>query len=253
MSDRGRADRSAESPWSDGSVRRGPASLRIRRFDVLALINLTLWALMAWFVYRRRLALHRGEPSLTEFFFYATLSAVVLALIWAGLRRFLWHPALLVMVEIALLSCFAGALVLPDGTRLYDQVWLSIRFDKVVHFSSALVLALVTGALFNAFGIRLRRLQGAVIVLVVLGGGTLWEIVEYLVVKTFPENGVGLYDNNMQDLIANLAGGLSSRVLPVRWREAIQRVSEAAPATVRTIPAPVADPRPIALPRRGAL
>jgi hypothetical protein len=40
----------------------------------------------------------------------------------------------------------------------------------------------------------------------VLGLGTLVEIVEYLVTLTVSVNGVGGYDNNMQDLISNLIG-----------------------------------------------
>jgi hypothetical protein len=44
------------------------------------------------------------------------------------------------------------------------------------------------------------------VLLVVLGLGAVIEIVEYVVVLTVPRNGVGGYDNNMQDLIANLCG-----------------------------------------------
>ncbi len=203
--------------------------MRVRRFDVLALLNFTLWAWMAWFVHRKRLALFRGESGQAEFFFYASLVTLALALTWASLRRFNWNPALLGMVEVGILVAIAAGLVTADGSRLYDCVLLSIRFDKYVHLVCSLVAALGVGAILNAFGARSRRLEGAVIVLVVLGGGAIWEIVEYLVVRTFPDAGVGAYDNNMQDLIANLAGGLLSRALPRRWRDALERVQDIPP------------------------
>ncbi len=203
--------------------------MRVRRFDFFALANFTLWAWMAWAVHRKRLAFFRGEPSLAEFFFYASLMTVLLALTWVCLRRFAWHPVLLGVVEVVIVVAIAAGVVTADGTRLYDCVVLSIRFDKYVHLCGSLVAALGVGAILNAFGARPRRLAGAVIVLVVLGGGAIWEIVEYLVVRTFPDAGVGAYDNNMQDLIANLAGGLLSRALPYRWREALERVPGAAP------------------------
>ena len=202
--------------------------MQLRRFDILALIDVTLWAWMAWSVQRKRLAFFRGEFSQTEFFFYASLITVVLVLSWASLRRFAWHPALLGMVEVAALVAILAGLVTTDGTRLYDCVLFSIRFDKYVHLICSLVAALGVGAILTAFGARPRRLEGAVIVLVVLGGGAIWEIVEYLVVRTFPDAGVGAYDNNMQDLMANLAGGLLSRALPRRWRDALEWVQEVA-------------------------
>ena len=49
--------------------------------------------------------------------------------------------------------------------------------------------------------------SGLAVLLVVLGLGAVVEIVEYLVMLTVPNAGVGGYDNNMQDLIGNLLGG----------------------------------------------
>ncbi len=204
-------------------------SARVRQFDVFAAVNFALWAWMAWSVQRERLAQFRGGPALAEFFLYASVITVLLALTWVSLRRFVWRPGLLGMVEVWLLVAIGAGIVTADGTRLYDCVLLSIRADKYVHLGGSLVAALCVGAIFNAFGARPRGLEGTVIVLVVLGGGAIWEILEYLVVRTFPEAGVGAYDNNMQDLIANLAGGLLSRAMPRRWRDAIERVRDVAP------------------------
>lgn len=206
--------------------------MRVRRFDVFAAVNFALWAWIAWSVQRQRLAYFRGGPALAEFFFYASVITVLLALTWVTLRRFVWHPLLLALVEAWLVVAIGAGIVAADGTRLYDCVLLSIRVDKYVHLSGSLVAALCVGAILNAFGARPKRLAGTVIVLVVLGGGAIWEIVEYLVVRTFPEAGVGAYDNNMQDLLANLAGGLLSRTVPGRWREVLERVHAVSPRAI---------------------
>ena len=213
--------------------------MRVRRFDVFAAANFALWATMAWSIQRQRLAHFRGGPALAEFFFYASVITVLLALTWVTLRRFVWHPGLLAMIEAWLLVAIGAGIVAADGTRLYDCVLLSIRVDKYVHLGGSFVAALCVGAIFNAFGARPRRLEGTVIVLVVLGGGAIWEILEYLVVRTFPEAGVGAYDNNMQDLMANLAGGLLSRAMPRRWRDALERVHAVSP---RAHPETATDP-----------
>ena len=47
----------------------------------------------------------------------------------------------------------------------------------------------------------------------ILRRADLYEIVEYGVVLTVPNNGVGGYDNNMQDLIANFCGSISFLLL----------------------------------------
>jgi len=47
-----------------------------------------------------------------------------------------------------------------------------------------------------------------VAMLVVMGLGAFVEIVEFLVVMTIPNNGVGLYVNNLSDMVANFVGAL---------------------------------------------
>jgi hypothetical protein len=193
-------------------------------FDGFLVANLALWALGTLLLFRRPLAIQRAELSLSELLLYGSLAATVLVLLWSRLRRFPWRPSLLVIVQAAGLASVSGFFVVSDGKRLYDCAPLSIPYDKVVHFVSAAVAALAVGALFAWLGIRLPRLEATVVVLVVLGGGAAWEIVEYLAKTVFTNVGVGAYDNNMQDLVANLAGGVFARALPERWRHAVERV-----------------------------
>jgi uncharacterized membrane protein YjdF len=200
----------------------------LRPFDLFATLNVVLLALMAVFSYYRFFVRFRGEDNVIEFLLYAVLVGVVLAALWRGLRELPVRPMLLVLVEIGILLHFAGGLLHIHGFRLYeiplvDLPGLDFRFDKIVHFTNALIGCLTVGALFRVFRIRLGALAGFTTVLVVLGLGTIWELVEYLAVRTLPVTGVGghfdrLYDNNMQDLIANLCGGLAFLLVPASWR-----------------------------------
>jgi hypothetical protein len=62
--------------------------------------------------------------------------------------------------------------------------------------------------LIDRLDLKLHYLESVFIVSVVLGLGAIIEIIEYIDTRTIPNHGVGGYDNNMQDLIANLIGGL---------------------------------------------
>jgi uncharacterized membrane protein YjdF len=103
---------------------------------------------------------------------------------------------------------FSGAFVQIDGARLYDAHVFGIQYDKYVHFVNSFSATLLVSRLFQIQHIALTRVNNVFLMLVVLGMGAIIEIVEYMVVLTVPNNGVGGYDNNMQDLMANFCGAL---------------------------------------------
>lgn len=139
-------------------------------------------------------------------------------MVWWYLRRLPFPTWLLLIVQIGILMHFAGAFFPIDGGRLYDAHLLGLRYDKYVHSFNAFAGAALTRHLLRATHSR-SPLMSVIVVMVVLGGGSVVEIVEYLVSLTVEHNGVGSYDNNMQDLIANLAGALlfeaGRRLLPI--------------------------------------
>ena len=128
--------------------------------------------------------------------------------------------ALLCLLELAFVLAMAGMAVPVGGGRLYDVTVAGVRFDKVVHVAWAFAGALAVAALVDHFGRVPPWLRMSAAVLVVLGLGAAWELVEYAVVRSIPGAGVGGYDNNMQDLIANAGGGLASLAAPPSWRTA---------------------------------
>ncbi len=84
-------------------------------------------------------------------------------------------------------------------------------YDKFVHFLNAFAGSAIVSHLFNLRVGHVTKTPVPVhplaILTVVLGVGSVVEIVEYIVQLVMPHTGVGGYDNNMQDLIANLVGG----------------------------------------------
>jgi hypothetical protein len=192
-------------------ARGGRALIEIRRkllpSDYFIALNMLLFVGMCWAVYYDRLITYRGVGNLHEFFLYAC--AIILAIFvgWWYLRRLSFPTWLLFIVQIGILLHFAGAFFPIEGGRLYDAHPLGLRFDKYVHAFNAFAGAALTRHLMNETHSR-SPLMSAIVVMVVLGAGSVVEIVEYLVSLTVVNHGVGSYDNNMQDLISNLVGAL---------------------------------------------
>lgn len=193
----------------------GRLASRIRPHDVFAAFNLTLFALMCVFTYYARFVAYRGSGNLWEFSVYAFAIAAAIVATWRWLRPKPAPVSLFVLVEIGILAHFAGAFVQIDGQRLYDMHLAGIRYDKLVHFGNAFTAALVISRLVVRPGVSFDLAVRAMVVLTVLGLGAVVEILEYIVMLTIPGHGVGGYDNNMQDLIANLIGTITC-VLTVR-------------------------------------
>ena len=203
---------------------------RLRNADVFAGINAALFVIMCVAVYYDRFIQYRGRGNLHEFAIYAGLILSLIAIAWLYLRQFHFRNSMLTAVQLGILVHFAGAFVPIDGGRLYDAYVSGIRYDKYVHFLNAFVAAVVVSHVFDRIRAHLPFVRGLAVLLVVLGLGAVVEIVEYLVMLTVPNAGVGGYDNNMQDLIGNLLGGTLFVVLDcVRRSRRSRAVSYAEP------------------------
>jgi len=87
-------------------------------------------------------------------------------------------------------------------------VFFYIRFDKYVHFINSLIAAIVVSEIIKMKGLPINGFTQLLTLLAVLGLGSLIEISEYTVTLTIASNGVGGYDDNMRDMIANGCGGI---------------------------------------------
>jgi hypothetical protein len=175
-------------------------------FDIFIIVNIMLFVLMCIFVYYDRFVVYRGSEHVLEFYVYAMFIFFYITIIWICFRKYSWSLWEVFLIEIMILIHFAGGFVHIDQKRLYDNVFFSIRFDKYAHFINSFIGAILVARVLHYLDFKMKMLQGLVIILIVLGVGAFIEISEYIVMMTVPGNGVGGYDNNMQDLMANLAG-----------------------------------------------
>lgn len=199
------------------SIRQLPSRIAARfdgvaRIDLFAALNLLLFLLLCVFRYHARFIQYRGAEHIEEFFIYATVIVAGIGLLWAVFRRYAFDPVILTCLQVGIVMHFCGAFVQIDGGRLYDAHLLGLRWDKWVHFVNAFAAAALMSRLFEIQHIALTTVNRVFVLLTVLGLGAVIEIVEYGVVLTVPRQGVGDYDNNMQDLIANLCGATAHLV-----------------------------------------
>jgi uncharacterized membrane protein YjdF len=203
-------ERRAAEPISVPPRRPAPPRSLARRLtplDVFAALNVMLFLFMCVFTYYARFVHYRGAANVWEFFVYAAVILAGIAALWRFFRPYAFGSGLLTLIQIGILAHFAGAFIQFDGQRLYDCYVVFVRYDKYVHFANAFIAVLAVRHVFARRGMRTDAISRFFILMTVLGLGAVIEIVEYIVCKTIPGNGVGGYDNNMQDLIANLVGG----------------------------------------------
>ena len=181
---------------------------RIKNVDVFVAINTVLFIVKCIITTYPRFIAKYGSEYLTEFFVYAVGIITLIYILWMVFREYSFDSTILVFLELGILVHFAGALVTIDGVRLYDSNFWGIGYDKYVHFVNSFVCAMLVRRLFVITRNSINNITSISILLTVLGLGGIVEIVEYGVVLTIAHNGVGGYANNMQDLIANLCGGL---------------------------------------------
>lgn len=180
----------------------------IKNVDLFIILNVILFCAFCIIYYYERFLYYRGRANIHEFFIYA-LIIIILILIACYLLRNLHIPnRMLILLQIGILAHFAGGFVPIDGQRLYDAYIIGIGFDKYVHFYNSFVSAYLVNHLFKIFSVSSGHpgFRNLVLLMCVLGGGAVVEIVEYLVLLTVDDVGVGDYHNNMRDMIANLSG-----------------------------------------------
>jgi uncharacterized membrane protein YjdF len=191
----------------------------INGVDVFFAANLLLFLGMCVFAYYARWIKYAGhrQTAVTEFLFYAVVLFLAVGALWRWLRRYPFPSRLLVLIEFGILLHFAGGLVHFGGARLYDHIYFGVRYDKYVHFANALFATIVVQQLFHIKHVPVDAFTRFVIFFVVLGLGCVIEICEFVVTLTIPQNGVGGYDDNMRDLIANACGGAVFLLCRGRW------------------------------------
>ena len=188
---------------------------RFNPLDIFAMFNIGLFLYMCYFVYFDRFIRYRGDEFTEEFFAYAVVIISLIVFAWLKIRHIHVSGWLLVLTQMGIGAHFLGGLVHFGNERLYDLIILGVRYDKYVHFFNAIVATLYVRRIVHSVAPRNAWLWELETILIVLGLGAVVEIVEYMVMLSVQTNGVGSYDNNMQDMMANLTG-TSCCILAVR-------------------------------------
>ena len=181
-------------------------------FDRLMLGNFVLWSGVILIGYRWR------NLELYIYVLLVLLQAAGMFTAWLLARRVPIPTWVLLLLQVAVLLHLAGGSIFVGETRLYDlnlepgmagPVWFSqaFRFDKFVHGYFALVGVLALRRIWPELaGVDARGFQLLLILLAVMGICAIVEVLEYLGTKIAYLPEVGGYDNNLQDLLANLVG-----------------------------------------------
>ena len=156
----------------------------------------------AWTVY----GFTTGSKLALPYLAWMVVAAVVL-MYMDGRVRFSTH--VLVLLSISGFCHMAGGNLVFDDGFLYEQSWVGVGYDHLVHVVGLGAAGL---AVWESTSWMLRATSGKEAALVAFLGanavGAVIEIGEYLATLLIGGVRVGDYANNMQDLIANLIGAL---------------------------------------------
>lgn len=188
----------------------------MRKETFFYFFNLILIYAMTAFVYYPR----NAENVKSSFVIvYSILMIVFPVLFWLKLRKIEVSIDILIVLQIGILLHFFGG-IFVGGSRVYDQIVLGIRYDKFVHFFNSFAGFLGIMYIVEKYKLKLGKFEPYVVILIVIGLGCIVELIEYLGLKTLTlsyepwSNQMlqPLYDNNMQDIFANLLGAITGHL-----------------------------------------
>ncbi|MBS0409689.1 MAG: hypothetical protein JSR86_07225 [Proteobacteria bacterium] len=201
---------------------------RLKPVDAFVGVNVLLLAAGSALFVLQRLNNLEARSNLAEMVVYVLTIAAAIVAGWRRMRRAALPLTTLGAMQLGILSAFAGGVVHIHGMRLYDTDLLGLPFDKWVHGLNAVAGMAFTQALLQpAKGVVPR---GLAVLLIVQGCGAIVEAIEYVCQALIPNTGVGGYDNNMQDLLANLGGGLIYLAAQAAWGVIARAGARRAPA-----------------------
>ena len=176
-------------------------------FALFAAFNAAQFAVvLAVFCADRLHPFYRGPANLAEFTLYSLTVALVAVVGWRTLRRVAVPAPVLALCQLGILGHLAGGFATYHGVRLYDVVFFGVGYDHYLHTFNGFAGALLADRLLPPMRGPIPR--GLIVLLVMMGAGSIVEMIEYLAYLWISMTGVGGYDNNMRDLLSNTFGGL---------------------------------------------
>ena len=157
-----------------------------------------------------------------------------LVLLWLLVRNLELPATTLLAMQAALVLHYVG-LVPLDESRVYALSLGPLRYDKIVHAGASFAGVFFAASALRHYGARVGKMLPVVLLLLVLGGGAIVENIEYIAVESYGPRwdawlaNETLYDNDMIDLLANLAGALLG--IGALWLTGVFRTPLALPLT----------------------
>lgn len=147
-----------------------------------------------------------------EFLIYAAGMAVLIPILLRLHLKYVFNHSILIGLFFLGVIHMLGGLWLIDGKVLYQHYIIQdlVRFDKFAHAFGIFYAAL---AVYYVLDHHLKSGKRDIIIsiftiLIGLGIGALWEIVECIPVLTLTRNGVGGYFGTIGDLVADTVGAI---------------------------------------------
>jgi hypothetical protein len=178
------------------------------KLKIFILLNAVIYILLPFWTYQTR-----GVDIVDRVAFISIIIVVSFVIYWKLGRLEISWP-ILIALQVGVIMHFTGGMIL-NGTRVYDLQLGLIRYDKLVHFWNALVGFFFWRLAFKQWKIDLGKMEIPILILVVLGCGAVLEIAEYIGLFFVKPLAIkqDLYNNNMQDLVANLLGGFTAAIV----------------------------------------
>ncbi|MCZ0939456.1 MAG: DUF2238 domain-containing protein [Caldilineaceae bacterium] len=157
-----------------------------------------------------------GRPQVWAYAAWIVAAGTVV--VWAD-HHVRFSTTVLAILSVVGFAHMAGGniTVQPSGdlqfaqTVLYAQSWWEwIRYDLIIHFFGLGAVGIAASEALQKYTNVSTQLRTLTAVLAANAAGAWVEIGEYFITLINPEALVGDYQNNMTDLIANLAGSLTA-------------------------------------------
>jgi len=144
-----------------------------------------------------------------EFIIYTGTVLLLLIILFFLHLKFNFSNFVLIGLSLIGLMHMIGGGIMVNGLRMYGHyiVLGIIRYDKIVHFLGIFFAVFVFYELIKSNKINKLALS-LILIFSGVGIGAIYEIIEFILVLTLPETGVGGYINTMGDIIANSLGAI---------------------------------------------
>ena len=145
-----------------------------------------------------------------EFLAYVVVIFALMAVLFILNLKFNFSRSSFVGLSVLFLLHMLGGHLIIDGVRLYGHhVALGIRFDKLIHLFGTYIGTLIAFELLRPYlkdKLKNSPMESMFLILIGIGIGAVYEILEFILVLALPETGVGGYVNTMGDIIADSVG-----------------------------------------------